>query len=1057
MIAGNGKVHGMHAVETTQAEYIWMREQVEKLEREADFYRSLVEGTDDLITRVDEQGRFTYVNHTAERIFGLPPAACIGQPAFDFIHPDDQEQTATAFATWIEQGLESVTFENRLQRSDGAICPILWTINLQYDEWGRVLAINSIGRDIRTWKALEDQLAAANAELAHLVAERTAALDASQAACQQSQTLLQRILDSLPQAVFWKDPSLAFMGCNRTFLQHAGLSSAAPLLGKTDFDMPWAGDAEQYRADDRAVLATGTPRYHTEEMLEQADGKPIWLRTSKVPLYDERGAPLALLGIFEDMTAIRDAEEELRVARFTLDQATDGVQWVGPDGRHLYVNEAVCRNLGYTQAELLSLNVRDIDPNVATEAAWHAAWQGIKQQGSLTFESVHRRKDGSTYPVEVSANYMTVNGQEYACAFTRDIGERKQREADMRRITAAVESSSDLIGIADATGQSVYQNRAMCDILGYTVEELNAAGGPSAIYTRLELLEEIAAALQQGESWTGEVELVSKDGRTIPMLLRSDQIFDDAGNVIGLIGVHTDITERKRQEEELQLFRAMAENAPDMVGIVRFDTAEFIYANPAHHRLLGYEAGELLGSHLTDVFGEDPDDLMALVQTCIEQGSWSGRIRYRRKDGSQMPCFLTGFVVRNAAGEPLAIAGLARDITEQLQAEERMQMLAAVLDNSSDFVGIASLDGRPMYLNGAGRAMVGLASDAPLPPVIEFFPPEDQAYVEQTMLPTLQEQGQWEGAYRFRHFETGAHIPIFYNFFLVRDRATGQPICLATVTRDLTEQQRAAEELRQSQMMLRGIFENAPAVIVVKDAAGRYIRANHQTHSLGLDPEQIIGKTDYDLFPSAIATRLAYEDRQVTAGRAPLEIEVALPGKDGERTFLVNKFPLFDERGTATATVVIATNITDRKRAEEEQAALQQQVINAQRDALRELSTPLIPLSDNIVLLPLIGSIDPLRARQVMETLLEGVASNRARVAILDITGVQMVDTQVANALIRSAQAARLLGAQVVLTGIQPRIAQTLVQLGVDLNGVITQSTLQRGIAYALSKTKPGK
>ena len=100
--------------------------------------------------------------------------------------------------------------------------------------------------------------------------------------------------------------------------------------------------------------------------------------------------------------------------------------------------------------------------------------------------------------------------------------------------------------------------------------------------------------------------------------------------------------------------------------------------------------------------------------------------------------------------------------------------------------------------------------------------------------------------------------------------------------------------------------------------------------------------------------------------------------------------------------------------------------------------------------MPLIGSIDSGRAQQIMETLLEGIASHKASIALLDITGVQIIDTQVAHALIQAAQAARLLGAQVVLTGIQPQIAQTLVHLAVDLSGIITRATLQAGIAYAL-------
>jgi anti-anti-sigma factor len=149
--------------------------------------------------------------------------------------------------------------------------------------------------------------------------------------------------------------------------------------------------------------------------------------------------------------------------------------------------------------------------------------------------------------------------------------------------------------------------------------------------------------------------------------------------------------------------------------------------------------------------------------------------------------------------------------------------------------------------------------------------------------------------------------------------------------------------------------------------------------------------------------------------------------------------------------------IAEQKRQEEERTTLQQRVIEAQRETLRELSTPLIPISERVVIMPLIGTIDSQRAQIVMETLLQGVAQHQAALVILDITGVQVVDTQVAQTFIQAAQAVRLLGAQVMLTGIQPQIAQTLVQLGVDLSGIITRGSLQAGIADALhSSTNHG-
>jgi anti-anti-sigma regulatory factor len=146
--------------------------------------------------------------------------------------------------------------------------------------------------------------------------------------------------------------------------------------------------------------------------------------------------------------------------------------------------------------------------------------------------------------------------------------------------------------------------------------------------------------------------------------------------------------------------------------------------------------------------------------------------------------------------------------------------------------------------------------------------------------------------------------------------------------------------------------------------------------------------------------------------------------------------------------------IAERQHVEEvaRRSIAQEEVLRTQAAILEELSTPLIPINDKIVVMPLIGAMDSRRAQRVVETLLRGIAESGAEVAILDITGVSVVDTQVANGLIQAAQAVRLLGARAMLTGIRPEVAQTLIGLGVDLSGVITCSSLQSGIALAMKQ-----
>ena len=133
------------------------------------------------------------------------------------------------------------------------------------------------------------------------------------------------------------------------------------------------------------------------------------------------------------------------------------------------------------------------------------------------------------------------------------------------------------------------------------------------------------------------------------------------------------------------------------------------------------------------------------------------------------------------------------------------------------------------------------------------------------------------------------------------------------------------------------------------------------------------------------------------------------------------------------------------------QRNLQQEVIEAQRRAIQELSTPVIPVIERIIVMPLIGTIDTLRAGDIMHVLLQGIREHRARVVILDITGVPLVDTAVANHLIKTMQAARLKGARTIITGISDAVAETLVDLGVDWSDFETLADLQTGLIAALN------
>jgi rsbT co-antagonist protein RsbR len=159
-----------------------------------------------------------------------------------------------------------------------------------------------------------------------------------------------------------------------------------------------------------------------------------------------------------------------------------------------------------------------------------------------------------------------------------------------------------------------------------------------------------------------------------------------------------------------------------------------------------------------------------------------------------------------------------------------------------------------------------------------------------------------------------------------------------------------------------------------------------------------------------------------------------------------------DERGEAIAWQAFSLDVTAQREAEAARDRMQDELIRGQAELLSELSTPLMPISDEIVAMPLIGRIDGPRAARVIEVLLQGVAKTRARFAILDITGVREVDVEVGRALLRTAQATRLLGVETIITGVRPEVAQAFVGLDERLDHVATLATLQTGVAYAMRR-----
>ncbi len=320
--------------------------------------------------------------------------------------------------------------------------------------------------------------------------------------------------------------------------------------------------------------------------------------------------------------------------------------------------------------------------------------------------------------------------------------------------------------------------------------------------------------------------------------------------------------------------------------------------------------------------------------------------------GATEPAYILALAVFLAVGFAVSLlheklhrmrAGLAR-------AARQNHIFAALIENSLDFIGIADPEGKPRYLNSAGRRMVELPNDIEIErtKIADYYPADVRAFAQDTILAAMQSQGKWAGETTFRNWRTDGPIPVLDTHFLIRDPVTQRVIGMATITRDISAQkaqrdaleqanQRAAtamHDLRESQRSLQGILDYSPNAIVIKSLEGRYIIVNNGFSAIRhLEPDEARGKSDADLFPPELAQRLRANDADaLSTGKAVVTEEVL--AEDGEqRVFVVTKFPLLDDENTIYAIGAIWTDISQRKRDEEALAQVANDLREAQRVA----------------------------------------------------------------------------------------------------------------------------
>lgn len=622
-------------------------------------WRALYEHAGVGIAQLSPDGRFLRVNPHLCEMLGYSSETMLQRTFQEFTHPDDLERNLAYLDELLTDRRHSFSMEKRYRRSNNTWAWVDLTVSLVHRGSSGEAYLIAIIQNIDDRKQAEQAL-------------------------QEQEALLRSVIETAPDVIFMKDLQGHYRFVNSAFAQTLG-KLPEEIVGKTDAELFPPDVADRCMAGDRDVFSGAIQREFEE--LVPIDGTLRIFHVIKTPHLDQNGSVIGLVGVARDMTDLNQAEQALRLTQLAVDRSADFVFWVDPSARFLYANDAACKRLGYSHDELLRMSVNDIDTEYQAER-WPEHWAELSRAGRLRFESRHRTKSGETYPVEIVANFIAIDGKEYNFAFVRDISDRKRSYSLLQ---AAINSVADGLLVIDRHGKVTSANQRFQHL--WNIPQTLVDNGDDE-----ELLNFVVNQLQEPEAFLRKVrELYAhpkqesfdvvpfKDGRVFERYSRP-QILDN--EIVGRVWSFRDITEQKRaenalRESELRLQQFVAE-AP--VGLCILDENwRAISANRALCELTGYDEHEIVGS--TYALYTHPEDLPANIVLTDEffrgvRSSYSYEKRYIRKSGEIIWVLVkaTRIELSDHRG-PLLLAAV-QDITERkLALEEREQLSRDLHDN----------------------------------------------------------------------------------------------------------------------------------------------------------------------------------------------------------------------------------------------------------------------------------------------------------------------------------------------------------------------------------------
>ena len=652
------------------------------------------------------------------------------------------------------------------------------------------------------------------------------------------------------------------------------------------------------------------------------------------------------------------ARSEIRF-RQLVEQAADAMFVHDLEGRLVDVNHRACDSLGYPREELLGMSVADVEVG-HDPASLKDLWDEVSTGAPLTLEGMHRRRDGTTFPVEVRIGMFEDGGSPLVLALARDVTGRREAEKRVRetevRYRALVEQIPAVTYVQDPFGDKrvTYVSPQAESVLGYPAdrEMLDPDHWLNIMHPddRERVLEEDRRTDETGEPFRAEYRQFASDGRMVWIRDEATLVRDEAGRPLYWQGVQYDVTDQKLAEEELrrseERYRTFIDQSTE--GIWRFELEEPMPVDLPEHEQLDHfyrhaylaECNDVMArmygfGGATDLVGARVGDLLPPSDPAnVEYLRAAARAGYRLKDGETRELDRDGnerVILNNLSGivedgRLVRIWGTQRDVTEQKEAEDQLARLASFPELDPNPIIETSVAGAPTYLNPAAQASFpNLRELGPRHPVL--------ADLDETV------RGIWSAGGRpfVREVRVGGG---YYQQVVSRTPEGG---LLRIYCTDVTEGRRAEDALRASEERFRSLVQNASDIIVVLDGDGTILYESPAVgRILGFAPEERVGLGALGLIHPEDRDRVAEvlrDHRDVPGPFPPLEYRVRDRGGSWRYLEAVGENLLHDP--AVGGIVVNARDITERRLAEE---ALRESRENLQ--AILDYTTAVIYVKD---------------------------------------------------------------------------------------------------------------